>query len=360
MPDGDVFAERLLQVIDEGQRTATYKLALLLALLDAAADQADAVGRPPGTIHTRVLAEHVLRYYLPQARRYFAGSGDLIALRQITNQRSVILGAVVRLHLQADRYRCRTVQAIRARIPDEYATCLDEVERTFAQYPILRLQVVGREHRPFIYDVDWGENVSLRQLHGRGGGLVRFRPGAGDHLLRLGPLIRPLVELHWTRMVARLNDLAVEERRLHQHLFGADRAAFPPQLRRGLVDLHQGRCFYCDRPLPARVDLDHLIPWSRWPNDAVENLVPADRCNGAKRDYLPARQHVERWYDRLRRQSADLAEIARAARWASEPQRSLSLTRSCYAHLPIGTPLWLFDDRFTEDDPSSVVALLAG
>jgi hypothetical protein len=32
---GDVFAERLLQVIDEGKRTATYKLALLMALIDA-------------------------------------------------------------------------------------------------------------------------------------------------------------------------------------------------------------------------------------------------------------------------------------------------------------------------------------
>ena len=31
----DVFAERLLQVIDEGRRTATYKLALLIALMDA-------------------------------------------------------------------------------------------------------------------------------------------------------------------------------------------------------------------------------------------------------------------------------------------------------------------------------------
>ena len=33
----EVFAERLLQVIDEGRRTATYKLALLTALIDACA-----------------------------------------------------------------------------------------------------------------------------------------------------------------------------------------------------------------------------------------------------------------------------------------------------------------------------------
>ena len=35
-------AERLLRVIDEGQRTATYKLALVLALIDACAERVDA------------------------------------------------------------------------------------------------------------------------------------------------------------------------------------------------------------------------------------------------------------------------------------------------------------------------------
>jgi hypothetical protein len=35
------FAERLLEVIDSGRRTATYKLALLLALLDLYALHAD-------------------------------------------------------------------------------------------------------------------------------------------------------------------------------------------------------------------------------------------------------------------------------------------------------------------------------
>ena len=44
----------------------------------------------------------------------------------------------------------------------------------------------------------------------------------------------------------------------------------------------------------------------------------------------------------------------------TEPDRSLALARSCYAHLPRGTPLWLADDRFAEDDPASVVLLLAG
>jgi hypothetical protein len=43
----EIFAERLLQVIDEGRRMATYKLALLLALIDASAEEADKAGLAP-------------------------------------------------------------------------------------------------------------------------------------------------------------------------------------------------------------------------------------------------------------------------------------------------------------------------
>jgi hypothetical protein len=41
-------AERLLEVIDSGRRTATYKLALLLALVDLCARQSDQYGRAVG------------------------------------------------------------------------------------------------------------------------------------------------------------------------------------------------------------------------------------------------------------------------------------------------------------------------
>lgn len=41
------FAERLLEVIDSGRRTATYKLALLMALLDLCARRSGLDGRRP-------------------------------------------------------------------------------------------------------------------------------------------------------------------------------------------------------------------------------------------------------------------------------------------------------------------------
>ncbi len=356
----DFFAERLLQVVDEGRRTATYKLALLTALIDACAAGSAPDGRAPATLHTRVLARHVLRLYLPQVRGYLGPDGAVLDLRQITMKASSVLGAVLRIHLLAEQHGVRGLAAIEARLPAEFARCLDTVELTFARYPLQLLQVIGQENRPFLYELDWTQSVGLNTLHAEGGGLIRFRPGAGDQLLRLAPLVRPLIELHWTRMVARINRINVEDERLHRHLFGNARSSFPRALRSGLSELQDNRCFYCADRLRNAGQIDHVIPWSRWPNDAVENLVLADACNTHKRDYLPAPMHVAAWTDRLTAHHQDLAELAGAAHWESDPTRTVSLARAAYANLPAGTPLWSARDQFTEHDPALLIERLAG
>src|SRR5262245_52383520 len=47
--------------------------------------------------------------------------------------------------------------------------------------------------------------------HGPQGPAVRLLPGGGDELIRLAALVRPLVELHWTRMLAYINNVATVE-----------------------------------------------------------------------------------------------------------------------------------------------------
>jgi hypothetical protein len=354
----NVVAERLLQVIDEGRRTATYKLALLLALLDACAANADDVGQAPRALHTRDVARHVLRIYLPQVRDYLGAAGDPTHLKQITNKNSAVLGAVLRLHLVAQASGLKRLDQIEVHLPEELERCLDTVEHTFARYPILLLQVIGNEHRPFLYDVDWTQSVSLSALHKEGGGLLRFRRGSGDHLLRLAPLLRPLIELHWVRMVASINRIDLESEHLRAHLFGSERTAFPLALRAGLRELQGGRCFYCGGRLGPKTEIDHFIPWSRWPNEAIENLVVADRCNNHKRDHLAAKDHLERWSAHLGSHASQLTHLAATTSWPSERSRTLATARTAYFHLPAGTPLWVRIGEFEEHDPERIAASL--
>jgi 5-methylcytosine-specific restriction endonuclease McrA len=269
-------------------------------------------------------------------------------LRQITAPRSAITGAVLDFRRAAEAAGVTSLSLARQRLAREYARMLDRVEVAVAEQPLPRLQTVGTSEQalPFLYDIDWGprESFSPRRLRqaGPGGLPVRLRPRAGEQLVRLAPLIRPLVELHWTRMVATINHVATEEQDLHRHLFGRDRLAPPKPLRDGLASLQAGCCFYCHTPFHRAPEADHFIPRVRCGIDAVENLVLADRsCNNDKRDLLPAPPLVDTWAGRNREHQATLASLAAVCGWDSDPAGTLAVARSIYRHLPAGqAPFW--------------------
>jgi hypothetical protein len=47
------FAEKVLELLDEGRYTATYKYAVLLALIDLCLEGTQASGAPPAIVTTR-------------------------------------------------------------------------------------------------------------------------------------------------------------------------------------------------------------------------------------------------------------------------------------------------------------------
>jgi hypothetical protein len=337
----DLLAERLLQVIDEGRRTATYKLALLLAIFDRVAIDPD---QP--LIPTRHIAQEVLGRYYPQSRLYVTSSGGQRDLQQITMKSSKVLTAVLRLRVLGDNAGCRTAQDCASVLPADYAAALSVVEDTFVQYPIPLLQVVNGVVVPFLYEAPWPQGTRLTSLRAQGRDTIALLAGVGPRLVALGPLVRPLIELHWARDVARWSEINLEDEALHRHLFAAVRVNFPRSMRSDLADLQGGACFYCGARLRSVLDVDHFLAWSRWPNDAIENLVVADRCNGRKSDHLAASAHLARWAERFAQERGELAGIAQRARWRSDPGRSWGLVHSTYSLLPQGTPLWVLEDRF--------------
>jgi 5-methylcytosine-specific restriction endonuclease McrA len=366
---GTGFAERLLEVIDSGRRTATYKLALLLALLDLCALRSDADGRAPTELTTRDLAERVARLYWPQVAPFrLEDSSDTRDLRQITNKRSLIIDAVRGFRAAAEPTGATSLWIARQRFPTEYGKVIDRIERTLAEQPLPRLQAVGTGETviPFIYALgdDWGinQNFSVERLrsHGPRGPVIPLLPGAGDELVRFSPLIRPLVELHWTRMVAQLNSVATDEEHLHDHLFGSSRIVPSKMLRDGLRDLQANRCFYCDDRLVGPTEVDHFIARARCANDTVENLVLADRsCNGDKSNLLASPSFVSEWANRNRDQAASLAMVGELAGVESDHEGTMAVARSIYAHLPSdGVPMWFGRKQVFSADPRLALAAM--
>jgi hypothetical protein len=108
--------------------------------------------------------------------------------------------------------------------------------------------------------------------------------------------------------------------------------------------LQGNRCFYCHNRLDKRSEVDHFVPWSRYANNALENLVLAHRnCNNDKRDYLASLEHVEAWLERVRWKSSSLHQMSAFANdtgWDHHPERSFNVTAAIYTHLPDGYSLW--------------------
>ena len=92
-----------------------------------------------------------------------------------------------------------------------------------------------------------------------------------------------------------------------------------------------------------------LCPWSRYPDDTLDNFVVADKsCNGFKSSSLAAADHLTRWTRRFGRARASTPSclISRQATWDRQPDRSLNVARAIYLRLPDDARLWLRGKEF--------------
>src|SRR5688500_8252187 len=77
------FAERLIALVDAGRKSATYKLATLLALIDLTAEGTTPSTGPPAILSGREVARRVIELYWPQTAVYGVdANGRPLPLRQ--------------------------------------------------------------------------------------------------------------------------------------------------------------------------------------------------------------------------------------------------------------------------------------
>jgi 5-methylcytosine-specific restriction endonuclease McrA len=350
------FAEKLLALLNEGQFTATYKFAVLLAMLDLVLENADRAGEPPDVLTTLQLADKVIELYWPHTTP-FAHAGGAAVLLQNSGTQGAQAEIIRRIQdfraLATRRFATGSLVQLRERLPDEFAALQLQVEWKLIQMPLPRLQVVGNVRDTFVYEIGWDTNVTRAHVAayqkgepGRFDNRISLRPGVGSYLLQLNTLLRPLIHRQWVAMVARLNRL--EEAQLENFLFGSHRIGLE-LVRPALVDLQNGLCFFCRRTMRGNIDVDHFIPWSRYPENGLANLVVAhDACNRAKSDFLPATTHVIRWSERLHR--AELVQLAAELKWHAAIADMRGVARAVYLRLPEDALLWAGGNVFENPD----------
>jgi 5-methylcytosine-specific restriction endonuclease McrA len=350
--DAAAFVERLLLVLEEGRRTGTHKLVLLLGLIRATERATDRSGGvPPPSIPVADVCWHILDLLVQHVAPFVpAGGGpeQATVLRQMRpNGRGAFVFHEVAAEARAliDACPLPGLDALRTARPEQAADLERRLVSAAVKNPLPRFQRLAGGTVPFLYDWPWPPDTSPSRVaaeQGEPGPLLVFRPGAAALLLRFAPLLRPLVEERYGSDVARYNGLDAQQAAIRDHLFGSARLAFPTALRDALGDLQGHRCLYCEGPLAKGAPIDHFVPWIRHPNNALENLVLVDvRCNSSKSDLLAGSPHIEAWLAGVEQRHAVGRLLApNLVGVLTDRTRSLAIARRAYDGWPDGLPLW--------------------
>lgn len=336
--EGDplLLGQRLVAVLEDGKRTSTYKLAVMVALLDLAVESVPDDPAAPVTLDLRDLTIRVMDLYWRQLRPL-----DGQVLRQSTLTGSVVLDSLTELRVRIGATAGSTIPLAAADCDahrDAFDEAVERINRNLIRYPLKLLQRVGTgEYVRFLYDDDWLGTDSKRVI-AQHDNRIELYPGVCTALARLAPLVKPAFQLAWVDDVRKYNKSLLDEGPdLAAHLFGADRLSLtrPAEV---LTETYGPYCFYCTARLGKDLQVDHVLPWSRVTIDGLANLVlSCQACNGNKSAILPQPGHVARALDRGK---SALDQLADEINWPNQYDRVGAAAHGLYATQPESTPVW--------------------
>ena len=359
------FAERLLALLDATRYSATYKLATLLALIDVAAERTRPDRSVPGRLSAKEVGRRVIELYWPQTVPYGAP----------THEEPKVLSQAAQNDIPSKLAAFRTARGLGpgasleqacAADPDGWAILEAELIAIVIGMPLAKLQRFGEGQRSaedcFIYDFSWREEIGRSAVFKPGfDDSLRLRPGVGGWLVQLSPLIRPLVQAKWASRVAARNADLVDAERLNEFLFGAERVSLA-RVHGPLAEAQDRQCFYCAGRLASRWAIDHFLPWSRHPDNSLDNLVATHAaCNNAKSASLAGLGHLGRWIQRFTGGPASqrVEEVQLSTGWPRRPDRVLATARATYLWLPSETRMWQEKSVYDPLDPAAVRLLFS-
>lgn len=297
------FLSKLQRIFSEGDFTATYKFALLIALADLAVE----LGTDDGNeliLTTRQIGLQFIALYWKQSLPFGNGrpGSEAGILIQNNGAQAAIVSAIASF-----REQTQAQTLIAASLHPSFNNLLTAIAGTVSAQPLTYLQNFGGGTDEFIYER-------------AGNGKIRLKPGVGYCLRRFYPLVQQLSRNHWVGHIKgnrRNVTILGEADDLEDFLFSSSRQSLQV-MGAGLRKLDGAKCFYCGHSLTS-ADVDHYIPFSQYPRDLAHNFVLAHpACNRSKSDSLAALPHLERWLERLALKADALAELGNDAGFVTD------------------------------------------
>lgn len=274
------FLRKLQRLFNEGQFVATYKFALLNAIADLAVECDDDIDGGL-TLSLDLIAEKFIELYWRHSMPFVASGGNEAGL--LVQNNGIQAGVLNLLNDMRTQHGVHTMAGLRAH--RLWPSLVKKTRQIVLKMPLWKLQFISGNHENFLYP----KTESTLE--------IRLNPGIPFCLRLFHPLVLQLTRHHWLehiRAIPANHPLIGDSAKLELFLFGEDRKALA-KASEFLHDLQKAQCFYCGRRIQEGAQVDHFIPWSRYPRDLGFNFVLAHaKCNQDKRDTLASLPHVER------------------------------------------------------------------
>ncbi len=339
------FLAKLQRIFEEGEFTATYKFALLVALTELAVERGGDDNRTL-PLQIRWIAEKFAELYWPQTLEYSTGAmGTTPALlAQNLGATARVVSVLTNLRRSSGASTIAT-----AKRSGQWDAAIREIAHTVRAQPLKYLQNVGGTSAPFLYR--FTEEP----------GWIELRPGVASNLRKFQGLVHQIARAGWVRHVRenpRNSGVIGGLGDLEAFMFGLARANLEPA-REFLVKLQSRRCFYCGESLGLAGEVDHFVPWSKYPRDLAHNFVLAHAaCNRSKSDMLAGLVHVEHWRQRNTENGDTISGELGERGFLVDPECSLVVARWAYQQAAnSGARAWTSTARVDAIGPECIAAL---
>ncbi|NKF49952.1 HNH endonuclease [Shewanella sp. WXL01] len=347
------FIAYLQRLLVEGEFVATYKFALLHAIADicierpitaelaAHLQQNPSSELDPNIITIDALVEKFIELYWYHSLPYGVEDSQAIILLQNTGKQSALIRNL-------SEFRAQGVRSFtQLKMHPKWKTLKSKTRATFKEGPLWRLQILSGQEECFYYAHD------KKLKH------IRLNSGIAYCFRRFYDLVVSLARTHWVQKVC---DIPANQSvigglgNVSDFLFGRDRQTITAA-RPILTEIQHGNCFYCGKPLKENGEVDHFIPWARYPNDLAHNFVLAhSSCNNAKKDYLAAEQHKDRWFEQNIIQHKHIIDAEMSKYFVCESERSEAITTWAYQMAAnSNSSLWLHGKQFESHGNSGLL-----
>lgn len=288
------FLQRVSRILEQGRFTATYKFALLIALANLSitrgTDRHEAV-----TIPLDDIAREFMDLHWGMSRPFPGASGQVLRFTTRSGGQASVITDVGRHATTSRGTHARQMEYRRAE-----AKLMARVRRTLTRDVLYRLQSVGASAgsatpaMQFMYDHP-PDAAGCARLE-----CIVLKPGVSACFRALRPLIVALTQAKWASWMRYNNPSLGPDRTLEQFMFGSSRLPLV-KFREWLFEMQGGRCFYTGTRLqePSAGEVDHFLPWARYPLDLPANLVLAStKANSDKRDRIASERLLAPWVQR--------------------------------------------------------------